>query len=266
MNYSTLSATIGQLKQASIDAYMRGKGWRMAGDQYVLSAGTTSLSATRPNSSGSGGGRVTGLIPQAQAEEFAAAFADISDEIDALLYPWESLPDPDGIEEVLESCRRTTQRLSGASSVSNGELMAAGNIASYLKLIDQNTIALSGITIATFKAKFLAQLGVTAGGLHAISLARGANIAAQKGIWTRARKNVVEIVSNARDAMTAISSGKSGLAETTLQVAGWAGKGLSIFASGGVSVALEVVNLGISILSETDQKRVEASYKAISFD
>lgn len=266
MNYSDFDTRVGELKQAAVDAYMRGRGWVSEDDLYILNPGTTVLAITRPGPSGSGGGEAAGPATESVTEEFTAAFNQIYDEIDALVFAWSDLPDPEGVTPVIASCRQTTQRLSGAAAASAKGILGAGEIASYLKLIDQNTATLSGLTIATFKAKFLAHLGIVIGGLHTVSLARGANISAQQGIWLTARKNVMTVLTKARDSMRAIGNGKTESVSAVLDVAGWAGRGLALFASSGVSVAVEVANLGISILSDTNARAARATYKAATYD
>ncbi len=246
---------VGRLTQSAIDAWMHDQGWRLYSDHhYEISSRGGSSKVTRPGPDGQGGGdwssdllgSLFGLVDR--DDEFQAAFATIRQNVETIVAPWLDLPEPDAITPLVEQCRQVTRRLSGAASAQDGVASGAGELGAYLKLIEQNASAMSGELIATFKAKFLVQLGQAVGGFHAISVVRGADVAAQEGLWDAARTSVDRILTQAREAFDAVAAGSSITWNEVLDVVGWAAKGLKIFATGGVATAFEVGGLGIEVL------------------
>ena len=257
-SYGDFDTLVGALKRSAIDAWMRDEmQFPLDGDHYELSSSGDSFKVTRPDTNGKGGGdweasdwSFAKLFGVDRDDEFTSGMDGVRQKIDDLVNPWRNLPDPTEVGVIVESCRQMTRRLSGAAASDGGVASGAGDLASYLKLVEQNASAMSGETIAAYKAKFLVQLGQAIGGFHAISVVRGADIAAQQALWTEARKNVANILDNARKTMDAIAEGGSLSWKETLTVVGTAAKGVGIFATGGLSVAIEVASLGIEVLSD----------------
>ena len=255
-----LDVLIGELKQAAIDAWMKTEtrpNWTARGDMYrVLGTANLDLAddhVSRPGLDGRGGGDFTsgGEYRAAESAQFKAQFDSIRVTIDGLVAPWLDLPDPNTIAQVVERCRQTTRGLSGAASTDGGVATGGGELAYLAARVNQNLVAMSGTLIASYKAKFLGQLGRAIGGMHAISVVRGTDIAAQQALWAGASESFEAIVRMARDAMRQIADGDGGDWDDLLKTLAWIGKGVGIFATGGVSTALEVGGLAIDILSET---------------
>jgi hypothetical protein len=274
-DYAEIDTLVGRLKQSSIDAWMRDNRWTLTGDRYEISSRGPDFTVTRPGADGEGGGdwhtddviaKLFGLIDR--DDEFQEAFATIRSTIDGLVGRWRDLPDPDLIAPIVESSRQVTRGLAGAASSAGGAATGAGALAGYLRLIEANAQSMSGDVIASYKAKFLVQLSQAIGGFHAISVVRGAAVAAQEGLWREARRAVAEALEKTRGAMDQIAQGGSAELKDVLKVAGWAAKGVGFFASGGVAVALEVTGLSIEVLDDvtsTGDKTVEGapgSYEA----
>ncbi|UJP40787.1 hypothetical protein [Cellulomonas palmilytica] len=255
-----LDVLIGELKQAAIDAWMRTEvrpNWAARGDVY-RPVGQANLDfaddqVTRPGPDGNGGGDFTSGS-EYRADESATykvQFGSIRAAIDELVAPWLDLPNPNIIAQVVERCRQTTRALSGAASTEGGVATGGGELAHLSARVNQNLVAMSGTLIASYKAKFLGQLGSAIGGMHAISVVRGTDIAAQQALWAGASESLEDIIRMARDAMRQIADGGGGDWDDLLKTLAWIGKGVGIFATGGVSTALEVGGLAIEILSET---------------
>jgi hypothetical protein len=254
-SYDDFDTLVGKLKRASIDAWMFEQGWEIyADDHYEMGSSSTSYKVSRPGTDGEGGGDWSAdffvELFVDRDEEFKGYFSTIRSSIDTLTKRWLDLPDPASIGEIVESCRQITRGLAGAAASADGTATGSGDLAVYLKLIEQNVAEMSGETIAAYKAKFLLQLGQAVGGFHAISVVSGAGIAAQEGMWEAARKDVADIVEGARKAMDAIASSGSFTWAETLKVVGFASQGLGLFASGGLSVAIGVANLGIDVVKD----------------
>lgn len=254
---STTQALVGRLKQSAIDAWMRGEGWRLVGGHYEISSRGPDFRVTRPDETGAGGGDWSsdwlgsffGLVDR--DAEFQGYFETIRQTIDGIVAPWLDLPDPDDLAPVVEDCRQVTRRLSGAASTQDGVAHGAGEIGASLRLIEQNASAMSGELIASFKAKFLVQLGQAVGGFHAISLVRGSAIAAQEGLWRSARESVDTILEQSRAAFDAVAAGDAITWEEVVQVVGWAAKGAKIFVTGGAAAAFEVTGLALDVVKAT---------------
>ncbi len=248
---------VGRLQQSAIDAWMHDQGWRLYDGHYEISSRGGSSRVTRPGPDGQGGGdwssdllgSLFGLVDR--DDEFQTAFGQIRQDIETLVAPWLDLPDPSSVSPIVEECRQVTRRLSGAASAQGGIAAGAGELGGYIKLIEQNSAAMSGELIASFKAKFLVQLGQVVGGFHAISVVRGADVAAQEGLWTAARSSVDRILVQGREAFDAVAAGGSITWEQVVDVVGWAAKGLKIFATGGLATAFEVGGLGVEVVKAT---------------
>ncbi len=255
-----LDVLIGELKQAAIDAWMRTAtrpDWTARGDVYrVLGTGNMDYMddrVTRPGADGRGGGDFTsgGEYRAAESTRFKTQFETIRATIDELVAPWLDLPDPNTIATVVERCRQTTRGLSGAASTDGGVATGGGEVAYLAARVNQNLTAMSGTLIASYKAKFLGQLGRAIGGMHAISIVRGTDIAAQQALWAGASESFEDLLTMSRDAMRKIADGNRGDWRDLLAALTWICKGVGIFATGGVTTALEVGGLAIDILSET---------------
>jgi hypothetical protein len=252
-SYDDLGGLVGKLKRSAIDAWMHDEGWEIYGDDhYEMSSSSTNYKVSRPGSDGEGGGDWSSdffiELFVDRDDEFKAAFSTIRSSVDALVKRWTDLPDPSTIGDIVESSRQITRGLAGAAASADGTATGSGDLAGYLELIEHNIDAMSGETIAAYKAKFLIQLGKAVGGFHAISVVSGAAVAGQQGLWEAARQDVADIIDGARKVMDSIAEGDSVTWSEALTVVGFAAKGLGLFASGGLSVAIGVANLGIDVV------------------
>ncbi|WP_444663975.1 hypothetical protein ACT17Q_00590 [Cellulomonas sp. CW35] len=248
---------VGQLKQSAIDVWMREQGWRLYGDHYENGSRGSVAKVTRPNTDGSGGGdwsadALSTLFGRVDRDEFfIAQFDAVRRTIDEIVAPWLALPSPASIAPLVEECRQTTRRLSGAARIEDGEVTGGGELTVHVSLVSQNLTAMSGTLIASLKAKFLGQLARAIGGMHAISVVRGIDVAAQQALWAEAQTAFEDILVTARTALDAIAHGRGPEWNDALQAAAWVAKGAGIFATGGVSAALEVGGIAIDVLSAT---------------
>ena len=254
--YENLPTLIGELKRSAIDAYMKSQGWHIDnGDRYHLGDNEV----TRPGKDGQGGGDwdwngFWDIGNEGQDAKWRAAFDGVRSDVDSRLEKWLDLPDTEAdLTDDIEQMRQANRLLSLSPSGGTG----GGSIPGYLTGINENLDAMSGTTIATFKADFLLQLEKAIGGHHGITVILGAALAATNEIWVRARKTVAEIVGETQQALDAYANGGGISWEVVLQVAGYAVEGASIFATGGAEVALKGAGLGLKVLTESTTKKGE---------
>lgn len=247
-----LDVRVGQLKRSAIDAWMHGQGWWLYGNHYEHIGGASSSTVTRPGPDGEGGGEwsVNGSGPdEVSPDGFQEHFASIRQTIDALVAPWRTLPEPDDIAPLVEECRQVTRALSGSATTAGNQVTGAGTLGVPIRLIEQNLSSMAGTLIASYKSRFLGQLGTVVGGFHAISVVRGTDLAAQEGLWEGARQHLDEVLGMGQDALARIAARGEVEWKDVLTVVGWAAKGAGFFATGGMSTAFQVTGLAITVLS-----------------
>ena len=267
-SYDDFDALVLKLKKSAIDGYMRENRWDIDGDNYEQNASSAHYKVTKPDADGNGGGEwssdnfIANWLTD-KSDEYKGYFDEIRSTIDDLTKPWRDLPDPAGIGAHTENARQTTRRLAVNASSEGGESSGAGIIGGLLTLIDQNMEHMDGEAMATFKAKFLVQLRAVISGFHNITLVRGANVAAQEGLWEAARTDVTKIVSNSEKAFRALAENGSDNAEEVLTVVGFAAKGASLFGGG---IPAGVVGLGVDILTDVNSKQLKPKVSASSYE
>lgn len=262
-DYDDLHTLTGKLKRAAIDAYMKDEGFRIDGeDQYYDERHSVSdlhYKVSRPGSDGEGGGDWTSdhFLPDSwlggddKDAAWRAAFAGIRDRVDAALEPWQhnALPKPTTIDSDIEQARQAMRLLSTAASSSGGSTTGGGEIAGYLRTIDNNSNQLSGSSMEIFKAKFLYQLEAAVSGYRGIALVLGNAHGANKKIWEDARQGVADVVDKSTKALDAHAKSNDVSFDIPLLVAGAAVAGAKAFITGGATVALEGAAVGLTLLS-----------------
>lgn len=266
--YENLPTLIGELKRAAIDAYMKSQGWDIEGDKYNISSSSTSYDVTRPGTDGQGGGDwdwngFWDIGNSDQDAKWRAAFDDVRGNIDDTMERWLDLPDPAELDDDVEQLRQANRLLSFAAAGGTG----GGKIGGYLTGVQENLSAMSGATIATFKADFLLQLEKAIGGHHGLTVILGGAMAGTKEIWTRARQTVVDIVDQTRGALDAYAHDNGPDWEVVIKVAGYAVEGIGLFATGGVSTALKGAGQGLKILTDVNSKKnTTATKPSLDYD
>lgn len=267
-NYANLPTLIGELKRAAIDAYMKSQGWHMHDNNYSISSRSASFDVTRPGKDGNGGGDwdwngFWDIGDSGQDAKWMAAFDDIRGNIDSTMKRWLDLPDPADLDDDVEQLRQANRLLSFAAAGGTG----GGKIGGYLTGIQENLSAMSGATIASFKADFLLQLEKAIGGHHGLTVILGGAMSGTKEIWTRARQTVADIVDQTRGALDAYAHDNGPDWEVVIKVAGYAVEGVGLFATGGVSTALKGAGQGLKILTDASSKKdTKATKPSLDYD
>jgi hypothetical protein len=257
---------VGPLKRAAVDAYMTTAAdfgnFRIEGDEYI-SRGSEGGSivetrVTRPGPDGAGGGEVRTIgelidlgAPEASYHE---AFDHIRWKIDSTLARWRTIPEPGPIGDKVESLRQAHGILSVGAVQNEGKVTGGGNIAGTLNtiLVHLPEAMAGGRTVATFKSKFLGQLGKAISGHEAIVTILGGHLTAQWKMWWWARRTVTDIVSNTTKAFNAAATGAGNVDwQVALKVVGWAVKGAILFTpQGKAAKAVGATDLGLTILND----------------
>lgn len=266
-SYENLNEIVGRLKRASIDLWMKDEGYDVEGAEYTIASRGSDMNVTKPGADGEGGGDwhtsdfvQEWLIGGSKDDHFREGFAQIRANIDAIVEPWTDLPEVSGIAERVEECRQVARRLALSASSDSGGTSGGGQLGGTLGLIEQNLSAMSGLAIASFKDKFLSQLKVAVSGYHGVSVARGANVGALEGLFDSARVDVANLLDSAAGKIADAAQAGGGAAWTQpLTVAGWAAKGLGIFATGGAGLAVAGLGLGIEILNTANPTAAQAT-------
>lgn len=256
-DYDNVGKKIGELKLAAIDALMYDYPgcWQVDGNRYKITGGDAWVS--RPGPDGNGGGDhdaenfIADIFGVDRDPEFRKAFDQVRSTIDGIMAPWLQLPNPGSIAPEVESMRQANRSLALSTLSNSGTVSAAGKIDGYLAGVQANSTAMSGLTIEQFKAKFLLQLRSTIANNHAVTVVLGGALAAQEKLWEDGRQTVADAVREATKAFQARAKGADIGWDIVIKAAGWALKGVGLFATGPAKLAIEGAGLGLEILKDT---------------
>lgn len=262
-----LSGDIGLLKLAAIDAAMRRRDYVAQGSFYVFSWNGVPGSVTRPGADGHGGGEVLAVpsqhpragAPESVVQEAKAAltavlteeFEQIRHSIDSALEPWLKLPSAGTVELAAGGCDKLLAGLMGAVAQTGSVVSGAGELASRLGRMSQESTSFGGGAFDTFKARYIDDSPLRAVRLTALAEVMGQAIFAEAEIWRRVEVDLAETLSKYRIGFAALAAGGQPNASLTFSVVGAAIAGAALFASGGGAIALSgagiVVGLAESI-------------------
>ncbi|WP_244303061.1 hypothetical protein [Leucobacter coleopterorum] len=261
MSNQELTAALGPLKRAAVDAYMKSQpgDWNIVGDKYENRSRNTLTTVSAPDATtGAGGGDwrsdvlFATWMDQGKDADYEAAFDGVRSTIDSLFNPWLSIPDPENLRVNLESCRDVTQALSG-EQWKDGETTrpAGGELHEPLRSIERNIAQVQGRTWDAFRINFLGQLTFTVGGLLTISVLRGGVVTSQREIWNAARADVLEVVKKGLNGFNKVSTGSGFEFQQVFEVVDWAVEGVKQFAPGlvdGLIDGIEYISNGKDFL------------------
>lgn len=317
---SELEAKIGPLKRAAIDAAIAGghKAYRVDGDSYKMTAQNGSwilhFKITRPDENGSGGGEMTVTestssfdssypfsgssthghsspaleeTARRESEETKKRFDSIRKEIDDLLNPWKTLPDPSIISSDCDYyAANVTAKLAASSEeikipdtknlpepnadssavdTSSATYRRHGPMGTRLS-ISRSMAGLKGSAMDTFSATFQDKLPLIIKDLCYVSNIHCCTLSAEYGFFKKARAKVIEMVKNATDSFNKIAEDKGSVdAKTTLNVIGWGLGLLALPTGGGSELALAAGQLALTVAkdakSESERKSTVSSYE-----
>jgi len=272
VNYANLAALKGLLKRAAIDAYMKqGKwGWVVTDGHYEI-PGSSEHKITRPGEDGQGGGDWSGnfieewFVGGDKDREWKGHMDEVRARVDNALRPWEDLPDPATFDSYIEYLRQANGKLAVATASSGGVATGAGKIGAQLKIIEENSSAMSGGIISAFKSKFLLELGKAIGGHHGLTVILGQAMTAEQNLLKQARQDVAQAVASATAALDACAKGGDPKMSFEFKVAGAVLAGVTAFATGGATVALSGAGAGLTLLTtlseESENKAKEPASK-----
>lgn len=242
-SYDELDVLVEKLKRSAIDAWMHAGGWSRSDDRYSEwlpgEISDTHHYVTRPGADGEGGGKwssdsiyfgidIFGTVDR-ETKKFREKFAEIRKRIDDAVEPWKDIPDPETIDEVVESCRQVMRDLSPGASSDEGVLTGASQLCADIQLIDANLNGLEGEIFAAFKRTFLIRLSTVIGGFHSMMIISGGHATAQRELWKSARNDVASILDETQKALDRAACGNSRDWTMLWTVVGTAARGVALF-------------------------------------
>lgn len=303
-----LTRKVGALKRAAIDAAIAGGAFNrftVGKDSYEMTAmmsGTTKLlyKVTRPDENGSGGGEMTitedpggnrpayDAMARSQSEKIKARFDSIRKEIDDIIKPWKTLPDPSAIANDCDAyaANVTAQLASSAEQIkipdtktlpepnpdtssvdtSSATYRPPGPMGTRLS-ISRPMNELKGSAMDTFSKTFQDKLPLIVKDLCYVSGIHCCTLAAEYGFFKKAREKVIEMVTSATDTFNKIAKTKKSVDSTMLlNVISW---GLSILAlpwGGGTSLAAATGVLALTIVKDTTSAPPERKTSVSSYE
>ena len=252
-----LTRKVGALKRAAIDAAIAGgtcNSFIVGKDTYEMGTmmnATTKLiyKVTRPDENGSGGGEMTitedpggnrpayDAMARSQSEKIKARFDSIRKEIDDIIKPWKTLPDPAAIANDCDAyaANVTAQLASSAEQIkipdtktlpepdpdtssvdtSSATYRPPGPMGTRLS-ISRPMNELKGSAMDTFSKTFQDKLPLIVKDLCYVSSIHCCALAAEYGFFKKAREKVIEMVTSATDTFNKIAKTKKSADSTML--------------------------------------------------
>ena len=282
--YDDLDESIGRLKRAAIDAYVRDKigggaeSFTRNKDGYEMVFSGTTMAIVRPGPDGEGGGtgfkastsnsgpNYGGGSGSTSELDYTKEFNSVRRKIEDIVEPWRKLPNPETIDRVLSGCRGAVSHLS-LSLGSGGKGVAGGILETKLNSVHEQLAHMSGNTVNAFRSNVIESLQHVIGGLSAASTYWTAALGYEHGIFKKARESVVDIVEKGIESFEAVAkqSMKSKL-NTVVAIGKLAKEGFSLIpGSEAVSTIAKTLQLGLETLSGLADTK-EVSQTSGSYD
>ena len=282
--YDDLDESIGRLKRAAIDAYVRDKigggaeSFTRNKDGYEMVFTGTTMAIVRPGPDGEGGGtgfkastsnsgpNYGGGSGSTSELDYTKEFNSVRRKIEDIVEPWRKLPNPETIDRVLSGCRGAVSHLS-LSLGSGGKGVAGGILETKLNSVHEQLAHMSGNTVNAFRSNVIESLQHVIGGLSAASTYWTAALGYEHGIFKKARESVVDIVEKGIESFEAVAkkSASSDL-KTVITIGKLAKEGFSLIpGSEAVSTIVKTLQLGLETLSGLADTK-EVSQTSGSYD
>ncbi len=267
-----LSSALGKLKRAAIDASMRGRDYRVTGDNYTFSYPGVPGTITRPGADGEGGGVVIAiplehpragasddLIAQTKqnlADTLATVWSNIRAAIDSAVDAWHDLPKPATITESATGCEQLIAGLMGAVSQTGTVVSGAGELGSHLSRMSIESESFGGGAFDIFKQRYIDASPSRAVRLTALGEVLGQAVHAEAAIWEKVPEDLIELIEKYTRGFERLAEGDGGSISFLFKVLGAAVAGAAIFATAGTGTAIAlagagvVINLGDAIAQE----------------
>ncbi|MCL2653771.1 MAG: hypothetical protein FWD63_08315 [Propionibacteriaceae bacterium] len=166
------------------------------------------MTVTPPNANGEGGGTVTTTFPDGHTVVDSTGWRPqwdmICAEIDAELDPFNDIPEPWRFNSLIDDLAVAARQLMTPAAIDaineRGGSMGSGPITDYLGYIADVCSDLDGLTIFDFQTKFLGALGRTLTSCYNITLALGAGLAGEQGLWDQTPKSIQDVIDKATSA------------------------------------------------------------------
>ena len=268
--YDDLDESIGRLKRAAIDAYVRDKigggaeSFTRNKDGYEMVFTGTTMGIDRPGPDGEGGGtgfkastsnsgpNYGGGSGSTSELDYTKEFNSVRRKIEDIVEPWRKLPNPETIDRVLSGCRGAVSHLS-ISLGSEGKGVAGGILETKLNSVHEQLAHMSGNTVNAFRSNVIESLQHVIGGLSAASTYWTAALGYEHGIFKKARESVVDIIEKGIVSFEAVAkkSATEGRFSAILEIGKLAKEGFSLIpGSETASAIVKTLELGLEPLKD----------------
>lgn len=273
-----ITAAVGELKRAAIDAAMKERDYIVEGDIYVyrpMGMQGVPGSVTRPGKSGDDGGVVLSVpsqheragapehVIEQQKQHLTAAlaeeFSNIRHTIDTLVEPWKQLPKPDEITASGEGCDKLMAGLMGAVSGSGSVVSGAGELAARLARVSLESTSFSGGAFDVFKERYIDDSPLRAVRLTALAEVMGQAVSAEAEVWKSVEKDLPKLLQEYTKAFSSLARGKAANPELTFKVIGSVLAGIALFTTAGTAIALAGAGIVVSLAESISAKTESAS-------
>ncbi|WBL19693.1 hypothetical protein [Citricoccus sp. NR2] len=257
--------SVGNLKQAAIDAYMRSQPglWVIHDDHYQRSftegdRNIASVNVSRPGSTGDYGGQTSvgftyGSTP-ADAEtaletDFAGYFDQVRQSIDQALTSWKELPNPADLDETIEQGIANASGMLPSFDFDGGSSgLSVGELPDCFTEVNELLAEMKGETVDGFQS-FMNFQKAALGRYAVLAMAQVNLTVAQQELWKHARRGLIRTIETASQAFRAAASSSGGDFSMALQVLGWAAAAAAPFTGGTSAIALATVSTAAGALA-----------------
>ncbi|MCL1840409.1 MAG: hypothetical protein FWF75_01460 [Propionibacteriaceae bacterium] len=208
---SYLSAYVGPLKCAAINAWMKQQGGTLYADErqwYFTAYNGNTFGVTQPDADGTGGGEAHGhglwlefadeeVSVSAYTQRYTAAYTEICSRIDGVLDGFDDIPDGSVFDASIDDMGKLMAELTAPDSTTSGGGSAFSSAWTTLSnVLINSTDGMSGQTVAAFN-RFINGLPMVIGNFGAVVTALCASMSGERMLYEKAQADVVRLVKNA---------------------------------------------------------------------
>lgn len=257
--------SVGNLKQAAIDAYMRSQpGLWVINDDYYLRTfsdgsgeNVANVHVSRPGPTGDYGGQTSlgvtvGRTPDsaeiALETNFAGYFDQVRQSIDQALTSWKELPNPADLDEMVEQGIANASGMLPSFDFDGGSSgLSVGELPGCFTEVNELLAEMKGETVDGFQS-FMNFQKAALGRYAVLAMAQVNLTVAQQELWKHARRGLIRTIETASQAFRAAASSSGGDFSMALQVLGWAAAAAAPFTGGTTAIVLATVSTAAGAL------------------
>jgi hypothetical protein len=256
-SYESLEATIDLIVDAAIESEMYLNGYEGSVSEGFVHQGPY-VHVTGPNASGRRGYGGVATDGFGQPVQFtpewnigADVYAKWDNAIRAAFRDWDQLPDPAGLESVVEKCQRGTSLLTDGSLFDDETNVTGGNPQlGDIGFMNDRLGQFNGATVLTFHRRYASRLPIVVRGQSALAGMLWLGARGEQEIMTRARNDVAEVADKVFAAMKAARGGGGGGLSGLFTVVGAVASIAGTIAGGPAGAVIGVAVTGATAIGE----------------